>query len=133
MLLIDYNYYSKNYGGSSIPESSFQKKAIESSSRVNYYTFNRINNENINDNIRNTACEIADFIYSQDILKEKVISEDKIKASETVGPHSVNYVNNKSFQEKRILTNSEIEHECFRICYRNLATTGLMSRGAFNV
>ena len=56
MLLIDYNYYSKNYGGSSIPESSFQKKAIESSGRVNYYTFNRINNENINDNIIMIDC-----------------------------------------------------------------------------
>ena len=73
MLLIDYEYYSKNYGGSSIPESSFQKKAIEAGSKVNYYTSNRINEMIIDDNIRNTACEIADFIYSQDILKEKII------------------------------------------------------------
>ncbi len=133
MLLIDYEYYSKNYGGSSIPESSFQKKAIEASSKVNYYTFNRINEMIIDDNIRNAACEIADFIYSQDILKQKIISDDKLKASETVGPHSVTYVNNKTYQEKSILTSDEIDYECYKICYRYLVNTGLMYRGAFNV
>lgn len=128
MLLIDYEYYSKKYGGSSIPESSFQKKAIEASSKVNYYTSNRINKDVLNDNIRNTICEIAEFIYSQDILKEKVLSDEKSKASETVGPHSVTYVNNKSYQEKRILTNDELDYECYKICYRYLVLTGLMCR-----
>ena len=126
--LVDYEYYSKNYGGSSIPESSFQKKVIEASSKVNYYTSNRINKDVLNDNIRNTTCEIAEFIYSQDILKEKVLSDEKSKASETVGPHSVTYVNNKSYQEKRILTNDELDYECYKICYRYLVLTGLMCR-----
>ena len=67
--LIDYDYYTKQYGGSSIPESSFNKESIKASSRVNYYTKNRINEENINDDIKNATCEIADFIYSQDTLK----------------------------------------------------------------
>lgn len=128
MLLIDYEYYSKKYGGSSIPESSFQKKAIEASSKVNYYTFNRINELILDDNIKNTACEIAELIYSQDILKEKVISDEKCKASETVGPHSVTYVNNKALQEKRILTSEELDYECYKICYRYLVLTGLMCR-----
>lgn len=131
MLLIDYTYYSENYGGSSIPESSFQKKAIEASSKVNYYTSNRISEEIINDDIRNATCEIAELIYSQDILKEKVISDEMSKASETVGPHSVTYVNNKNFQEKRILSNKELEYECYMICYKHLITTGLMYRGVF--
>lgn len=131
MLLIDYEYYSKKYGGSSIPESSFQKKAKEASSKVNYYTSNRINESNIDNNIRDTACEIAEFIYSQDILKEKVLSDNTLKASETVGPHSVSYVNNKSFQEKALLSGKEIENKCFSICYKNLVHTGLMCRGVF--
>lgn len=131
MLLVDYEYYSKNYGGSSIPESSFQKKAIESSSKINYYTQNRINEDILDDNIRNATCEIADFIYSQDILKEKVLSDDKIKASETVGPHSVGYVNNKTFQEKQVLSDDELDYECYKICYRYLINTGLMYRGVY--
>ena len=104
--LVDYEYYSKNYGGSSIPESSFQKSVIEASSKINQYTSNRINETILDDNIRNTACEIAELIYSQSILKEKIISDDKSKASETVGPHSVTYVNNKTFQEKEISLNN---------------------------
>lgn len=130
MLLIDFEYYSKNYGGSSIPELSFQKKAIEASSIVNYYTFNRIDKNILNDDIKNATCEIAELIYSQDKLKEIVLSEDKkIKASETVGPHSVTYVNKSSFQEKKILSDSDLEKNCYQICMRYLAHTGLMYRG----
>ena len=126
----DYEYYSKNYGGSSIPESSFQKKATEASSKVNYYTFNRIEKELLNDDIKNATCEIAELIYSQDKLKEIVLSEDKkIKASETVGPHSVTYINKSSSQEKKILSDSELENSCYQICIRYLANTGLMYRG----
>ncbi len=131
--LVDYEYYSKNYGGSSIPESSFQKSVIEASSKINQYTSNRINETILDDNIRNTACEIVELIYSQSILKEKIISDDKSKASETVGPHSVTYVNNKTFQEKEILTPEELEYNCYKICYRYLVNTGLMYRGVFNV
>ncbi len=127
--LVKYDYYKNSYGGSSIPESSFQKMAIKSSSKVNYYTQNRINEKNIDDNIQNTACEIAELIYSQEMLKEKILADDKIKASETVGPHSTTYVNNKAFQEKQILSEKELEQECYRICYRNLALTGLLYRG----
>lgn len=126
--LVDYNYYSKNYEGSSIPESSFQKTVLEASSKVNFYTSNRINETILNDNIKNTTCEIAELIYSQYILKEKIISDEKCKASETVGPHSVTYVNNKALQEKRILTSEELDYECYKICYRYLALTGLMCR-----
>lgn len=127
--LVDYEYYTEAYGGSSIPESSFSKKAIESSNKINYYTSNRINESNIDDNIKNTTCEIAELIYSQEVLKEKVLNDNKTKISETVGPHSITFANNKNFQEKQILTSREIEQDCYQICYRNLVHTGLMNRG----
>lgn len=131
--LVNYEYYSKNYGGSSIPESSFLKKSIEASSKVNYYTSNKITEDILNDNIKNATCEIAEFIYSQDILKEKVLSDEKIKASETVGPHSITYVNNKNYQEKRILSSKDAEYECYKICCKYLINIGLMYRGVYNV
>ena len=129
--LVNYDYYiSENYGGSSIPESSFQKKVIEASSKINYYTSNRINENILDNNIKNTACEIAELLYSQEKLKESVLSSDtKIKASETVGPHSVNYINKTSYQEKKILSNEELEYQCYQICLKHLALTGLMYRG----
>lgn len=127
--LVDYEYYSESYGGSSIPKLSFQKKVIESSNRINYYTTNRISENILGDNIKNAVCEIAEFIYSQEVLKEKMVDESQIKVSETVGPHSINYSNNKNFQENMILTNEEFEQECYKICLRYLCDTGLMNRG----
>ena len=63
-------------------------------------------------------------------LKENVLSSDtKIKASETVGPHSVTYINKTSYQEKKILSNEELEYQCYQICLKHLALTGLMYRG----
>ncbi|MGM9879490.1 MAG: hypothetical protein ACI31R_05680 [Bacilli bacterium] len=128
--LVDYEYYSKIYGGSSIPESSFKKEVIDASSKINYYTSNRINKDILDDNIKNTTCEIAELIYSQNQLKEKVLSsEQKEKASETVGPHSVTYINKTSYQEKKILSAEELEYQCYQICLKHLALTGLMYRG----
>lgn len=131
MSYVDKNYYYNNFYGTLIPESDFNKKASEASSKVNYYTLNRITKDILDDNIRNATCEIAELIYSQDILKEKVLNDDKIKTSEAVGPHSIGYANNKTLQEKYVLTSDELENECYKICYRYLANTGLMYRGVY--
>lgn len=127
--LVDYNYYTKTYEGSSIPESSFQNTAIKASSKVNYYTFNRINETIIDNNIRNATCDIAELIYSQYTLKERVLSDNKIVASETVGPHSKTYVNNISSIEKNILSDQDLENKIYQICLEYLGPTGLMYRG----
>ena len=129
MLLVDYDYYKKDYEGSSIPGSSFKKQAIKASSKINHYTYNRINENVIDDNIRNTACEIAELLYFQDTLKEKILSDDRVKANETVGPHAISYINNKTFQEKQILSDKELEEKCYQICYEHLVETGLMYTG----
>ena len=127
--IADYDYYEDNYEGSSIPESSFNNYEIKARNKVNYYTSNRITEDILDENIKNTICEIAELIYSQDTLKKSVYSDDKVKLSETVGPHSVTYVNKVSMQEKDIFSSEELEKECYRICYRNLIHTGLMYRG----
>lgn len=126
--LIDYDYYVNNYGGSSIPESSFNNFVIKASACVNKYTFNRITDEVIDNNIKNCACEIADLLYSQDIKKLK-IEDIKMVASETVGKHSKTYVNNSNLIDKQILSDSELETSCYKICYKYLVSTGLMYRG----
>lgn len=130
MILIDYAYYHNTYNGT-IPENSFNQKAIEASSKVNYYTYNRINNDNINDNIRNATCEVADLLYNQEQLKAKMTSsssENGDIASESLGPRSVTYVNKTSIQASQIMSDEEIDKAAYRICYRYLVTTGLMDR-----
>lgn len=130
MLLVEAHYYYSVYGGTCIPKTLFLTKLKKASNKVNYYTCNRITENMINDDIRDATCEIADLIYSQEKLKEKVLSSDeKIKASETVGPHSITYINKTSFQEKKILTDTELEYNCYQICIRHLSHLGLMYRG----
>ncbi len=132
--LVKITYYNNKFGGSSIPESSFKKYAREASNRVNHYTFNKIDEDILDSDdyeelIKTATCQIAELIYSQDILKGKVLSDDKIIASETVGPHSVTYNNNRANQEKRILSEKELDNKCYNICLRYLAHTNLMYRG----
>ena len=129
MELVDYSYYNKIYEDSSIPESSFKKYSLIASSKVNYYTSNRIDKTKLDDNIRNTTCEIINLLVEQEKLIAK-LNDDKEVASETVGPHSITYVNKSSLQAQKILSSAELEKECYQICYNHLVHTGLMYRGA---
>lgn len=130
MLLVDYDYYLDEYEGSSIPESSFESKAIEASSKVNYYTFNRINDTNINDDIRNTVCQIVKLLIEQESLKLSVTNDtNKEIASESLGPRSVSYVNKSNIRANQILNDVELENKIYKIIYQNLVHTGLMYRG----
>ena len=131
MLLIDYDFYTKKYGGSSIPESSFLKKANDASSKVNYYTFNRINEDNVNDNIRNTACQVAELLFEQEKLKLKLYSDEKEISNESMGPRSIGYVNKTNLLSNRVLNEEELGKSIYNICYQNLVYTGLMYRGVF--
>lgn len=129
--LINYEYYSKTFKGSSIPLDSFEKYSLNASAKVNYYTKNRINETIIDNNIRNTACEIAELLFNQDKLISEQNDDNNVKVSETVGPHSVSYVDKLNLHSKRILTSDELDKECYKICYRNLVHTGLMYRGFY--
>ncbi len=130
--LVNYEYYSKTYEGSSIPDSSFKKYSLKASSKVNYYTSNRIDENILDDNIRNTVCEIAELLYNQELLKSNILdSSSKEVASETVGPHSKSYVNKSNLQEKHLLSELELNSECYKICYEHLSLTGLMYRGCY--
>jgi len=131
MLLVYFEYYIMNYGGSSIPESSFKTKAIEASNKVNYYTFNRIKESEISDEIRNVACQIAELLFEQEQLKNKVkqdSKESKEISSESLGPHSISYVNKSNLQASQILSEEELEKKIYKIIYQSLAHTGLMNR-----
>lgn len=130
--LVDYEYYMNNYEDCSIPKSSFKKHNIDASTRVNNYTFGRITKEILeqNDSIKTTVCEIIELLYDQEQLIAK-LADDRVKASETVGPHAVTYVNKTNLQAQRILDSKELEKECYRICYKHLARTGLMYRGVY--
>ncbi len=123
------NYYANTYKGSSIPLGSFEKYSKNAYVKVKYYTSNRIDKDNLSDEVKDAICEISELLCKQEELIKKQDSTERIKSNETVGPHSVSYVDKSSLQSKRILTKSELDSECYKICLEHLAFTGLMNRG----
>ena len=93
---------------------------------------NIIDNYNLNINSANlTKLENAKKKYENEKTSKFSlnIENDKIVASETVGPHSKSYVNNANIIEKNILSDTELDNKCYKICYKYLVSTGLMYRG----
>ena len=130
---IKYSDYRSKYKGILMPEDSFKNFAIKASSKISYFTFDRINIDNLNENHLNkvifATCEIAELLYEQYQLKQNQNDEKNTIASETVGPHSKTYVNKSNLQAQRILNNDQIDNECYAICLKYLSRTGLMYRG----
>lgn len=130
---IKYSDYRSKYKGILMPEDSFKNFAIKASSKINCFTFDRINIDNLNENHLNkvifATCEIAELLYEQYQLKQNQNDEKNTIASETVGPHSKTYVNKSNLQAQRILNNDQIDNECYAICLKYLSRTGLMYRG----
>lgn len=130
--LTTYDHYGSVYLGDVIPSESFEKYNIEATTLINYFTSNRIKETDnaLPENIQDACCEIAELLYKQQKLSNKIMNDDgKQVASETVGPHSKTYVNNSNIQKERLLSEQELEKECYRICLRHIASTGLMYRG----
>lgn len=129
----EYSDYKSEYEGIIIPKDSFDSFAMKASSKINYFTFDRINMENIKDDILVkvifATCEVAELLYEQNQLRQRLYDDKSTIASETVGPRSVTYVNKSSLQSLRILTDKEIDNECYNICLKYLSRTGLMYRG----
>ncbi len=126
--LVEYEYYLNSYGDCGMPKSSFDKLNRRATRKINTYTFDRITDMILDDNIRDTTCEIIELLYEQEQLSAK-LTDDKVKASETVGPHTASYINKANLQAERILSKEELNRNCYQICYEHLVSTGLMDRG----
>lgn len=129
----EYSDYKSEYEGIIIPKESFNSFAMKASSKVNYFTFNRIDIENIEDDILVkvifATCEVAELLYEQNQLRQKLYDDKSTIASETVGPRSVTYVNKSNLQSQRILNDEELDNTSYNICLKYLSRTGLMYRG----
>lgn len=126
--IVNYEYYKEDYEGS-IPESSYKKNSINASSYLNNFTSGRITEEILDDNIRNCCCEIIDILFSQESLKERLLSDDAEVLSETTGSHSITLVSKSNIIEKQILSDKDLDKKIYSICYKYLFKTGLLYRG----
>lgn len=94
MLFTNYKFYSETYGGTSIPSNIFARVSTRASYFINQITFSRINDDNKTNDIQFATCAVADEMY-------KIEKDGGVKASESVGNHSVSYANQNSSEEKK--------------------------------
>ena len=111
MFKVDYSYYKNEYGGK-LNEDVYRPLSISACSLVDMYTFNRISFDNVIDEVKNTVCELVDFISKH--------TDEKIISSEKIGQGSVTY---DTKYEK------SLDNSAYDIVRKHLIHTGLMYRG----
>jgi hypothetical protein len=113
----NYAYYTDTYKGAVIDTVSFDLYARKATQEIKKYTFNRVQDDNIPDEVRMCCCELAELIFKHDKGSDK----ENI-ASEKVGGYSVTYADKNALEQKFIRrTNTIIEDW--------LWDTGLLYRG----
>ncbi|EJT5928960.1 MAG: hypothetical protein E6469_13300 [Clostridium perfringens] len=80
---VDFKFYSEVFGGK-LSSKDFSLYEFKARKFIDKITFNRINEKNINDDIKMAVCIAIEKIKKSD-------SERGFKLSETVGKHSVSY------------------------------------------
>lgn len=81
----DYIYYKEKYQGS-MPETDFNKMSKSASTKIKANTFGRIDENNLQEEVKWCTCVIADTLLTA--------SKSKGKSSESVGSWSISYDNN---------------------------------------
>lgn len=80
---VDYKFYNEVFGGKLSPRD-FSLYEFKSRKFIDTITFNRINESNLNDDIKMAICITIDKL-------KKYEDEVSLKSSESVGKHSVSY------------------------------------------
>ncbi|HWT27620.1 MAG TPA: hypothetical protein VN131_06745 [Mobilitalea sp.] len=112
----DSAYYSNTYKGAVIDTASFDLYARKATLEIKKYTFNRVDDTEIPEEVKTCCCELAETIYKSDPLNHNGISSEK------VGEYSVSY-------ESQAEIDAKLEGDTRTIIYNWLAMTGLLYRG----
>ncbi len=116
----DKNFYMEEYlsGKDAVISANYRYFFREASLMINQYTFGNIDPENIPQAVKMCCCELAESIFSRDM----VLSKNNGISSESVGGWSVNYASPSD-------VNSEFKKTVKNIIFKWLADTGLLYRG----
>lgn len=127
-MFIDFKFYKDTYGGS-VSEFEFPSLNIKAQAKVNYFTFGRIQNlYPIPESVKFAICETIDAIHEDIVRNEKLNSNEKRIASETVGSHSVSFKYNDEIH--KISTSKGLDDKIYEICCTYLSNEqNLMYRG----
>lgn len=92
MTYVDYDYYSRTYGGTLVPEEGFIRLEIKARAQIDRYTFGRVREAlktipdfTVPSEIKNAQCELIEYLKRYD-------DNGGVVASESVSKHSVTYL-----------------------------------------
>lgn len=120
--MVDYQFYTKSFGGEKIPAETFDRVRRLSEAYLNNFTFGRMDDviETIAvDKIKYCICEMCDMVYDA-----KFGNQCKEKKSENIDGYSVTYVTESVDGE---LTEAVLCKKLYRVAEVYLAGTGLLS------
>jgi hypothetical protein len=119
-----YSQYVQEYGGSLISENDFKKMILKASRYIDYFTDNKITQDNLNKypELVMCSCEIADAICNHSDANGKV----KEKKSENTDGYSVTYVTESVDGS---LVDSMLKRKAYEIARVHLMNTGLLYLG----
>ena len=107
--VVDYEYYSVNYGGDEMPPMKFYALEIRARKYIDSMTFNRIDySKGVMEEVKLAICAVV-----------SVKHDSKQIVSEKTGDNSVTYVTSNISKEK----------EMYKEVKMYLADTGLLFRG----
>ncbi len=118
----DYAYYTGTYKGAVIDAASFDLFGRKATLEIRKYTFNRIDGNNIPDEVKMCCCELAEYLFQKNTANQETEADIKGLSSETTGGHSISY---ESAEAREQAHNNIIKG----IIYNWLAMTELLYRG----
>ncbi len=87
---IDYAYYTNVYKGT-MPETDFNRFVIIATQKIKLHTFSRINEDNIQEEVKYCTCILVDKIAA--------FTKNENKTSESVSSWSISYKDSSSFDD----------------------------------
>lgn len=131
-MYVDYEYYTKVFGGKLIPEDDFTYYINQADDYVDYITLTRVHKfkgSPFDNKIKRAYCSLAEIYYEEQQSKESVGAQAGSKGirSETVGSHTVSF--QKVDGESKMKDTANYDALRYRVARQHLLPTGLLYRG----
>ncbi|MGF7145300.1 hypothetical protein HNQ56_003741 [Anaerotaenia torta] len=118
----DFTYYKDTYKGAVLDAASFDTYARSATLIIRQYTFNRVMDNNIPDDVKMCCCELAEYLSKKDAADHDTEAGVKGLIAETTGGHSASY---ETAEARERAHNNVVKG----IIYNWLAFTDLLYRG----
>lgn len=129
----DYSYYSGTYGGTLVPETSWNAAAGKASDRMDAAVFGRLASgvpAEFDTQVRRCCCELAELYYSCVLLPAAQSENGQAISTETNSTYSVTYRSTADTAAALLYgSGAGFEDLAQSVLAKHLGRTGLLFRG----